>query len=348
MNTRVRAAVLTNYFEVAAQLGLDPQPLLAEVRLDRARLSDPEQRIAVAAAVRLLEESARATGCMTFGLLMAETRQLADFGAISLLLTHQRTLRDALRTTIQYRHLVNDSLAIHIEDAGRTVILREEVITGVTGGSRQATELAIGVLARLCSVLLGPHWRPQSVSFTHSAPEDLQAHRRIFQCALDFDAEFNGIVCSSADIDRPNPLADPQMARHAERYVASLPSVSEPSILLDVRRTIYIGLPMGRATIEATAAGLGMNVRTLQRRIEEAGATYKHLVNDVRRELAQRYIENPRYSLSRIAELLGYCVLSSFTRWFTAQFGVAPATWRARRKAEAMNGEALLDEAPGD
>jgi AraC-like DNA-binding protein len=347
MGTQVRAAVLTNYFEVAAQLGLDTQPLLRDVGLSRRVLADPEQRIAITSAIRLLEESARVSNCITFGLRMAETRQLGDFGVISLLITHQRTLRDALNVLIQYRHLLNDSLAIHVEDAGRTVILREEVVTGTAHASRQATELAIGVLARMCSNLLGSHWHPVSVSFTHPAPAELQAHRRIFHCALDFSAEFNGIVCLASDLERPNPRADPQMARHAERLVASLPGISAPSILLDVRKTIVVGLPMGRATIELAAESLDMNVRTLQRRLDEAGKTFSDLVNEARRELVETYMENPRYPLRSIAELLGYSTLSSFTRWFTTQFGASPGAWRAQRNPEAARTD-LGTEHSGD
>ena len=48
----------------------------------------------------MLEESARASQCPTFGLRMAQTRQLTDLGAISLLLTHKRTLRDVLLAMI--------------------------------------------------------------------------------------------------------------------------------------------------------------------------------------------------------------------------------------------------------
>ena len=97
--------MLTNYFEVAAQLELNPQPLLSGVGLSRKLLADPENRIPLSAAVALLEESARVSGCSTFGLRMAELRQLADIGVVSLLLTHQRTLRDALQVLMQYQHL---------------------------------------------------------------------------------------------------------------------------------------------------------------------------------------------------------------------------------------------------
>ncbi|WP_442881951.1 helix-turn-helix domain-containing protein [Duganella sp. S19_KUP01_CR8] len=86
---------------------------------------------------------------------------------------------------------------------------------------------------------------------------------------------------------------------------------------------------MGRATIEQIAQALGMNVRTLQRRLEDDGANFSDLINEVRRDLVQRYMNNPSYSLARIGDLLGYSMASSFTRWFTAQFGATPAAWRA-------------------
>lgn len=331
VNTLVRAAVLTNYFEVAQHLGLNPHTLLRKVGLSRAILSNPDQRISSDAAVTLLEESARECGCMTFGLLMAESRQLSDFGVVSLLLTHQQTLRDVLRTTIQYRHLLNESLAMYIEDAGNKVIIREELVTDFPAASRQAIELALGVLYRMCGALLGAHWHPYSVNFTHEAPQDLHLYRRIFSCPLEFGSEFNGIVCDAADLDYPNPTADPAMARYAQRFVETLPGANEHSIVLEVRKAIYLLLPMGRATIEQIAQGLGLNVRSMQRQLKDAGEVFSDLVTGVQRDLVIRYMENPNHSLSHIAELLGFGMPSSFTRWFTTQYGVTPALWRKTR-----------------
>ncbi|MGF6590123.1 AraC family transcriptional regulator [Pseudomonas sp. 2835] len=332
MTALVRAASLTNYLEVSRHLGLNPHALLAQVGLSAALLDDPNQRIAVSSVVTLLEESARVSGCDTFGLRMAELRQLSDFGEISLLLSHQRTLRDALQVIVQYRHLLNDALAIHIEEAGKTVIIREEVVTDLPQRGRQATELAIGVMLRLCAALLGAHWHPISANFTHAAPADLAIHRRIFGCKLVFGSEFNGIVCPAADLDTANPLANEAMARLAQRYLDTLQAGGKLSLELEMRKTIYLLLPMGRATIEQVAQTQGMNVRTLQRRLEECGVTFSDLINGVRRDLVIRYLENPAYSLGRIADMLGYSMPSSFTRWFIAQFGMPPATWRTQHE----------------
>ncbi len=329
MPTLVRAAVLTNFLEVALHLGLNPQAELAEVGLNKKMLQDPDFSIPVHAAVQLLENAAARSGCPTFGLRMAESRQFSDLGAVALLLTHQATLRDALNVTVQYRHLLNRALAIYLEEAGDMVIIREEVVTDTPLPARQAIELALGVMARLCASLLGAAWRPASVNFSHDAPEDSRIHRRVFGCPVQFGAEFNGIACPAAAFDAPNPRADPAMARYAQRFVDSLPAVGEASLVFEVRKAIYLLLPMGRATIEQIAQALGMNVRTLQRRLEDDGANFSDLINEVRRDLVQRYMNNPSYSLARIGDLLGYSMASSFTRWFTAQFGATPAAWRA-------------------
>lgn len=332
MATLTRAGVLTNYVEVARRFGLDPYLMLRRVGLSKALIEQPEQRVPTAAAVQLLEDSARESGCITFGLCMAESRQLADFGAISLLLMYQPTLRDAINATVQYRHLLNESLAIYVEEDAGTVVIREEVVTDFPMESRQAIELAIGVMFRLCKNLLGTNWAPRSVNFTHDAPAELQLYQRIFRCPVQFGCEFNGMVCTASQLDKPNPLANPALASHAKNFVSTLERRQGPSVVLDVRKAIYLLLPLGRASIEQISEALGTNVRTLQRRLDDQGESFSNLINSVRRELAVRYMEKEQNSISQVANLLGYGMPSSFTRWFISQFGMAPVQWRKMRQ----------------
>lgn len=328
--TQVRAAVLSQYFDVAARLGLNPQTLLRKVGLSRALIAAPAQHIPVTAVVDLLEDSARVSGCSTFGLQMAEARQLSDFGPISLLLSHQPTLRASLRTIMEYRHLLNESLAMYIEEAGRLTLVREEVVVEGRTATRQATELAVGVLLLIFRTVLGSNWHPQAVHFTHAPADDLQVYRRLFRCPVHFDSQFNGLASLTADLDRPNTQADAVLARYAQSFLDALPRQGQASLLMEVRKSIYLLLPMGRASVEQIAQGLGMNVRTLQRRLDDSGDNFSDLINGVRCELAQRYIANTNYSLGRIAEQLGYSNQSSFTRWFLSQFQCTPTAMRER------------------
>lgn len=327
------AAVLKNYLDVSQQLDVNAHHLLSSVGLNLTQLNDTKQRIPVDKAIDLLEQSAQISGCEVFGLRMAEQRQLSDFGEISLLLSYQHTLRDALQTIVRYRNLLNNALAIYIEEVGNTVIIREEVVTTASVYSRQSTELALGITHRLCAALLSQKWKPLSIHFTHSAPSDLAAHKRFFACSLEFGSEFNGIVCTATDLDTTNPQANTAMADHAQRYLDILQNDSESSIIFDIRKSIYLLLPMGRATIDQIAHTHGINVRTLQRRLEASQTSFSDLMNDVRRNLVFRYLNNLNYSLGQVSDILGYSTPSSFTRWFISQFKMAPTTWRNSNKA---------------
>jgi AraC-like DNA-binding protein len=68
----------------------------------------------------------------------------------------------------------------------------------------------------------------------------------------------------------------------------------------------------------------------LQRRLDEEGAEFTRLLNDIRRELAVRYVANTKLPLSRVADLVGYSRQSSFSRWFSEEFGSSPTAWRSQ------------------
>src|SRR5215510_2093542 len=140
----VRAGALSGYLQVARRFGLASQELLRRVGLDAAVLANPEHRIPITAVCQLLEAAAMKADCPTFGLQMADTRQPFDFGIIELLLS-----------AVQYRHLLNEALAIHVETGGDKVVVREEIVAEPGTATRQATELAVGLLSRNCVGLLG-------------------------------------------------------------------------------------------------------------------------------------------------------------------------------------------------
>jgi AraC-like DNA-binding protein len=329
MTAHVRGAALSNFAEVARQAGLNPRAMLREVGLDPAALTDADLLIPAGRVFTLLENAARASGWQNFGLRMAESRRLAEFGVVSLLIAHQSTLREGLETTIRYLHVINEALTIDIEEVGDVVVIREELTVDEARPTPQSYELAVGALFRMCNAMLGPRWRPQTVSFTHRAPDDLTVHRRLFGLNVQFESDFNGVVCAGADLDRANPSADPKLASYARRFVDTVGVPGRVAFGQEVRKAVQQLMPLGRASISQVARSLGINVRTLQRRLADEGEEFTAILNGVRRDLALRYLENSSLSLTQVSGLLGYRQLSSFTRWFAGEFGASPSRWRA-------------------
>jgi AraC-like DNA-binding protein len=335
----VHTQALTNYFEVARFVGLDPYELLRRFRINPAILDDPDATLPSNAVADLLEASAAESGCESFGLLMAECRTLPSLGPLSLLLAHQGTAREVLEALVEYQGVLNEVVSLEIETAhqegeGELAIIRTGFFNGYDG--RQSIELLMAIVCRTVSAVVSGRWHPDLAYFRHGAPAHPGHHMRIFQCPLVFDADFNGLVCTEAALDAPNPAAESVMARHAKRYLDTLvPETADGSMTERARRSLYLLLPAGRATLEQVGANLGQHPRALQRQLEREGRSFATLLGEVRRELALRYLANPAHNIGAVAQMTGYATLSSFSRWFTSEFGMSPAQWRAEEKAEA-------------
>ncbi len=324
----MRAAALANYIGVAGDLGLNPYKLLHGAGIDVNSLANPDLRLPAEAVVSLLENSAQLSGHAEFALRMAEARRLTDFGAISLLIMHQPTLRDALTTLTRHLNTLNEALAMHVIDTGELAIIKEELIVDFPGPKTQCVELTVATMYGLLKTLLGAQWQALSVHFTHAAPADLSTHRRFLKGRLEFESSFNGIVLPVSDLQKPNSSGNPTLVRYAEQYLDTIHPESPESVINKARKAIYLLLPLGTASISRVARALGLHERTLQRRLAAEGFEFSDLVKEARRDLAMRYISDKRHSITRISDTLGYGQLSSFTRWFTAEFGVSPAKWR--------------------
>ena len=331
MTELVRVAALSGYFEAMAALGADPRPLLREQGLSADQLRDLEQPIPARATIRLLERSAAATGCVTLGLRMAEGRTLANLGAASLLIAHQPTLRRSLDALREFRARINSTLVLHYEEHGAEAILREDFSLARPEPWRQSSDLALGVLAKICSAALGDGWNPRMVCFTHEAPPpaELPIYHRVFGCRPLFGSEFNGIVVTSADLDRPNPRADDQLAHHARQLLEAVMSPAARTRSDEVEQLIKLLLPSGRASIQVCAASMGMTVRTLQRALDAEGQSFSALLDRVRMQLAAQYLGNARMRVTDMADLLGYGSIGAFSRWHSKMFGASP---RVRRQ----------------
>jgi AraC-like DNA-binding protein len=266
---------------------------------------------------------------------MAESRLLSNLGAVGMLVRDQATLRDSLAMLMRYQPLLNGSQSLAVEDIGGRVIIREALIAGnANQPTRQRVELALGVMVRLIRQLVRPDWRPQRVCFEHSAPRDLSAHHRFFGPHVEFDCDFNGIVCAKADLDARNPSADPAMARYAQQLIDASAVTQQTTMLEDVRRSILLLLPSGRCSVEQVADNLGVVCRTVQRRLADQGKSFSSIVNDIRVELATRHVIESDRPLTEVATLLGFSAPSGFSRWYHAQFGCSPKESRAAGGAE--------------
>lgn len=336
MTPLVRSASLTNFAELATACGLDARALLVRVGLPARCLTDPDLKIPAHLVGRLLEAAAAEGREPAFGLRLAEWRRLSNLGPLALLVRDEPTLRSALEALMRHIHVHNEAIAVHVAENGGLVVIRTELASDGSASLRQASELVVGVSCRVLQVLLGAGWQPRLVCFTHAAPKSLAVHRRVLGPAVEFGHEFNGIVCNAADLDAPNPGADPVLARYSHSLLQPALAHDE-SMDMRVRRLIVLLLPRGLCRVEVVAQQLGVDRRTVHRRLDADGTSFSTLLDAERRALAGRYIASSDRPLTEVSALLGFAAPSAFSRWYRASFGASARAMR-RRAGHAQAG----------
>ncbi len=319
MTSLVRSAALTGYAELARSIGLDPVRLVRAAAIPVSALTNPDLKIRAASVSQLLEATAARAGLEDFGLRLARQRRLSNLGPIALVLREQATLRQVVEAIMQLVWLQNESLNLHLEEAGDLVILHCRGAGGPL--PRQSAELTLGTLVRSVRALLGESWRPTLVCFEHAPPHTRETHRRVFDCDLAFDQDFAGIAIARRDLALKVPNADPVMAREIERYVRPLRGQERARMRDKVLELVLASLASGRSTAERVSNALGFDRRTLHRKLAQEQTSFRQLLHQARLRLLKAYLRDKRRSLTAISELLGFSSLSAFSRWHAQNFG---------------------------
>ncbi len=340
-----RSAGLTGFVELSRQAGLDPYALAKAAGVPREAFTDPDLRVSSPAMSQLIESAANASGLEDFGLRMVEKRRLSSMGAMGLAIREQPSLRKALELFHQYAWLQNEALSVGLEEVEDVALIR---IGMPSWRGRQGAELTAGIVFRIIQAVRGPNWRPLEIRFIHAAPANLDSHRRLFGMTPLFEQEFVGMVLDRSDLDRPILASDPEMAKVIGSYIAHLAQGKDRLTLAGrVRQLILSLLPGGGCTVERVAERLGVDRRTLHRRLAAEATSFTELLNGTRADLAASLLTTSERPLQGVADMLGFASLSAFSHWFRRTFDCTASAYRANPGAPPSHAAALTGDSSG-
>ena len=334
-----RSAGLTGYLQLCRELGLDAYQLVAAVGLPAAVLTDPDLRVSVELMGRMFEMAADQSGVEDFALRVAENRRISNMGAVGLVIREQPTLRKALAAYARFQWLQNDAYSIVTQEFGDQAILR---INGPAWQGRQSQELAVTTAFRTIKGVLGETWKPQEIWFTHAAPLKLDTYRRVFGITPSFDQDCMAVVMRRAELDMPILTADPAIARQVAVYLERLTEERSIELRDKVGDLIVALLPDGLCSVERVAQHLGMDRRTLHRRLSAEGTTFSDILDDTRRGMATSLLTSSDRPLQNVADLLGFSSLSAFAHWFRRHFDQSASAYRTAHAGNAIRPSGAL------
>ena len=340
---RQRVGAMQAVPRLMRELGVDPRPVLAAAGLNESAFDLAENTIPYAAFGRLLHGSAQHTGLEHFGLLAGEAWSLQSLGLLGQLMRHAATVRDALRYAVVYHHLNSQGGVAFVREHGAVTEIGYAIYHRGGVGTRQIYDAVLATLVNFMRDLCGPGWVPGEVLLAHAAPADASPYRRLFRCPVRFNSELNVLRFPSDWLARPVPGADPMLLRRLE---AQANAHAQPDLIEKLRRSLRVLLLNRVSSGDAVAEMLAMHRRTLNRRLEALGTTFRDVLEDVRFEAACQLLALTELPLDDIADALGYAGVSPFTRAFRRHAGTAPGQWRREAIGRSGEGPAAMPARP--
>jgi AraC-like DNA-binding protein len=157
--------------------------------------------------------------------------------------------------------------------------------------------------------------------------------RSFLGCEIEFGCNADELVFPETVKLLPIGSADPYLNELLVKYcdeALAHRELDRTNLRGSVENAIAPLLPHGRARSSEIARQLGMSHRTLARRLASEGLTFSRVLDELKVDLAKRYLKDGNLPISQIAWLLGYREISASTHAFKRWTGSSPRQSRAQ------------------
>jgi AraC-like DNA-binding protein len=308
--------------------GIDAEPLLSRSGLSRPAINE-RKRIRVASQIKFLKLVSQAAKDDWVGLTLAGDFDLREMGMLYYVASSSRQLGDALVRLARYVRLGNEALVVRMKE--RPDFCIEVSYAGVQRHQdRHQIELFAFALLRLCRKLAGRNISPRVMKFIHHRSGDLNTIRRLFGCDVEFDADADEMIFDAGITKLPlvgdDSFLNELIVRMCEDAMVHRVANISPFRTL-VENTIAPLLPHAEASTKTVAKRIGLSERTFARRLAAEGLSFGEILDQLRRDLAVRYLDED-IQASQIAWLLGFHQPSSFSHACRRWTGKSPSEFR--------------------
>jgi AraC-like DNA-binding protein len=177
---------------------------------------------------------------------------------------------------------------------------------------------------------MGSAFVPKEISFAYPQADDFGLTAELAGCDVRFSQQANEILFESKWLDQAACLGN------KTTYTTVLALCDD--LLEDLRlrtgaagviRAILLRDIANPPTFVATARSLNVNARSLRRQLQQQGISFRGLLDELRTQLALKYLRNTDLANEDIALALGFSDAANFRRAFHRWTNKSPSEVRA-------------------
>jgi AraC-like DNA-binding protein len=315
-------------------LGLDAAALGRAAGIGAAELAVPDGLLPGEAFGRLWQEAFRLAPHEELPTEVGLAIPFGAFGALDYLAGSSPTVEAAFHSLrSHFRQVARIVLEIGTDGTNADVrIVNPETFPGQAISDEMTIAIFVG---RFRGDAEAP-FRPSAVRLTRPPPQAPTRHAALLGAPVTFGCSAAGLEIPLAAWKAPMRRADPALQATLRQLASRLELGAEADDLaLALRARLRALLPEGQADAASVARTMGLSERTLARRLQERGTTWRGLLDAFREAEAERLLASGRIPLSEVAFRLGFSDQTAWNRAFRRWKGMSPTEWRQARSDPA-------------
>ncbi len=286
--------------------------------IDAEQLRRPGYLLDVLQYQAVVTNMIRLTGNQGIGLEVGAATDLTDFGIVGHAMISSSTARDAIHLWLRYSNaLVGMLVTMRLDEHEDAWSLTLSEIRPMGFLHNFAAEELLVLAVKLGGALTRTRVHPTELELAYPAPAHLSQYEDHLHCTPRFNCRRTRISFDAPKLSLPLRGSDEEFnsicLQHCNQM---LKQINGESPIASRVRSLLLGRMQGVPAIDELAIELGLSERTLRRRLQEEGYTYRDLVLGFRVELAKEYLGHSQLTAKETAYLLGFKDSNAFRRAF--------------------------------
>jgi AraC-like DNA-binding protein len=326
----VSAPLVRHLRAMALRYGVDPRVLDALPGMDAETLANDLIRVSDQTMWSICE-LITARGIEDAGAAAGSAVDPGTLDGWGYLFATGDSLADGLRAAARYSPVVTDpSAAFEVIEDGRLLTVQYRGIEAVPRLTF-LHEWVMAMLLRRVRDATGGSATPIRVAFAHGAPRSHQYLADTFGTTnFEFSAAASQITFLDPEAGAPPTPRDPRMDQIITRYTEMMMTSAKapPDWHATFRALVSEAFSRDEVSLDAIANRLFMSTRTLQRRLEEHGTSWRDEVETVRHEQTLRLLTDSELTVASVASRVGYADARTLRKAFVRWTGQTPDAYR--------------------
>ncbi|MFC3150640.1 AraC family transcriptional regulator [Litoribrevibacter euphylliae] len=315
--------------------GIDQESVMAKAGVVSLPQSANE-RVPLDATVNIWNAAIELTQDPLFGFHMGRQFRPNWFHLIHHLWANSPTVQQAIETTLKYQALISDGgdLSLQHQDNSMSnkAVIEYQPRAAKLAFSYHQIDAVLAILVSLIRWSVDDGFTPTKISVPHQQPEVVEELESFFNCPIEFNSPQTLIEFDAVWLDFPLIGADSDLLNmHLQLADQKLAELGRVNLSAQVISKLSVLGQFQNLSKEAVAEQLQTSARTLQRKLQQEGTSFKELSDSLRKSLADQYIAQNR-STSDLVELLDFSEISSLHKACKRWFGMSLQEKRKRKE----------------